>query len=87
MVQDHHFSESANLCLANSIQGIKDVEVLVFDPPRQVIHEHGHHNLRSDLINSCYLVKKSNYMNPLETLPEAVLRHSLPGFETCKQSA
>lgn len=77
VIQDHHFSGDANLCLGEKINKIEDVEVLVFDPPRQLVQENAHHNLRADFFNSRYLVKGSNYLKSSENLPDAIVRHSL----------
>ena len=77
VIQDHHFSGKANLCLGEKIKQIKDVDLLVFDPPRQIIHEKAHHNLRPNFFNPRYLVTKSNFMKSSENLSEAIIRHSL----------
>lgn len=77
VIQDHHFSGSANLCLGKKITKIEGIDVLVFDPPRQMVHEHAHHNLRADFLNPRYLVGESDFMKSLENLPEAIIRHSL----------
>ncbi|HSW72595.1 MAG TPA: hypothetical protein VLG44_04230 [Chlamydiales bacterium] len=77
VIQDHHFSGGANLCLGEKINKINDVQVLVFDPPRQLVQENAHHNLRADFFNSRYLVWESNYLKSSENLPEAIVRHSL----------
>ncbi len=56
--QDHHFSGTANLCLGETTRKLQlagRVNVLYFDPPRQVVHEAAHHNLRSDYLRSLYL--------------------------------
>jgi len=81
VIQDHHFSGGANLCLGEKIKKVEDIDVLVFDPPRQIVHEKAHHNLRPDLLNSRYLVKESNFLKPSENLTEAIIRHSLSTFE------
>ncbi len=52
VMQDYHFSGGANLCLGKQIKAIKDVAVLVFNPPRQIIHERAHHSVRPDLLNA-----------------------------------
>ena len=83
--QDHHFSGNANLCLGEKIKKVEGVEILVFDPPRQIVHQMAHHNLRPDYLNSCYLVEESEYIKSSETLPAAILRHSLPAAETANQ--
>lgn len=77
VLQDHHFSGGANLCLGEKIKKIEHAAVLVFDPPRQLIHEHAHHNLRSDYLNPRYLITDSCFMKSLENLPEAIIRHSI----------
>lgn len=77
VIQDHHFSGSANLCLREKMKKLEHVDVLVFDPPRQIVHEKAHHNLRSDLLNPRYLVGESSFMKSTENLPEAIIRHSL----------
>lgn len=78
VIQDHHFSDGANLCLGEKIKKIDDIEVLVFNPPIQLVHEGAHHNLRPDFFNPRYLATDSGFMKPLENLPEAIIRHSLP---------
>lgn len=85
VIQDHHFSGGANLCLGEKINGIQDIDVLVFDPPRQIIHETAHHNLRPDFFNSRYLVGESDFMKSSENLPEAIIRHSLSIIESQQQ--
>lgn len=85
VIQDHYFSGDANLCLGNKIQEIEGIHTLVFDPPRQVFHQHAHHNLRSDFLNSRYLTNESNFMNSSENFAEALIRHSLPVIEENKQ--
>jgi hypothetical protein len=79
VVQDHHFGGTANLCCGQKIKKL-DIDRVVFDPPRQVVHEHAHHNLRSDLLNSVYVIEGSSMINPGETLPQAVLRHSFRNY-------
>ena len=77
VVQDHHFAGRANLCLGEKLKQNENIEVLVFDPPRQIVHEQAHHNLRPDFFNARYLVGKTGYLKPQENLPEAIVRHSL----------
>lgn len=77
VIQDHHFSGSANLCLGEKIKKIDNINILTFNPPRQLVHQQAHHNLRPNFFNSCYLTTNSDFMNPLENLPEAIIRHSL----------
>lgn len=76
--QDHHFSGSANLCLGEKIKKIKDIQTLVFDPPRQIADEFELHNMRADFLNPRYLIGESNFIESSENLSEAILRHSLP---------
>lgn len=78
VVQDHHFSGGANLCMGEKIRHVDGVDVLVFDPPRQVAHQHAHHNLRTDFLNSRYLIEESDFMGSSENFPEAIIRHSFP---------
>lgn len=87
VVQDHHFSGSANLCLGQKLKQIEDIDILVFDPPNQIVHERAHHNLRSDHFNSKYLVNQSDFLEPMENLPEAIIRSSLPMLEKQGESA
>ncbi|HSX37381.1 MAG TPA: hypothetical protein VLE95_00950 [Chlamydiales bacterium] len=75
--KDHYFSGSANLCLGEKIRQIGKIHVLVFNPPLQFIHENAHHNLRPDFLNGTYLANESSFMAEHETLPGALIRHSL----------
>jgi hypothetical protein len=81
VIQDHYFSDGANLCLGEKIKKIEEIDVLVFNPPRQIINEKAHHNLSPDFFNPRYLVTESDFMESLENLPEAIIRHSLPTLE------
>jgi len=87
VIQDHHFSGSANLCLGEKIKEMNDIEFLVFNPPRQLVHEQAHHNLRPDSFNPRYLITDSDFMKPLENLPDAIIRHSLSIAEDQQQIA
>lgn len=75
--QDHYFSGSANLSSGEKIRAIPQACFLVFNPPRQFAHAFAHHNLRTDYLNSCYLVEESDYIKPNERLSEAIIRNSL----------
>lgn len=75
---DHYFSGRANLCLGERIKKIKNVEILVFNPPLQIIHEHGHHNWGPNFFNKAYLTAHSSFINDTENLSDAIIRHSLP---------
>jgi hypothetical protein len=81
VIQDHQFYGSANLCLGEKIKKNKDIEVLVFNPPRQLVHDQAHHSLKVDFFHPLYLIVDSGFMKPLENLPEAIIRHSLPVVE------
>ncbi|MCF7852508.1 MAG: hypothetical protein K9M07_04635 [Simkaniaceae bacterium] len=85
--QDHYFSGEANLCLGEKIKKIDGIEFLVFDPPRQLIHQAAQHNLKSDFFNSRYLTVHSELMKPLENLSETIIRRSLPITEAHRCSA
>ncbi len=79
VIPDHHFSGSANLCLGEEMIKLKnqgDVDVVIFDPPRQLIHENAFHSCWPDFFNSRYLKSPSTFIKESENLPEAIVRHS-----------
>ena len=78
VIQDHHFSGGANLCLGEKIKKIDDIKVLVLTSNTNWAPECAHHNLRPDFFNPRYLTKASGFMKRLENLPEAIIRNSLP---------
>jgi hypothetical protein len=75
--QDHYFSGSANLCSGKKIKKVEGIDIMVFNPPLQVMHQHEHHNLRPDYFNPRYLIGETDFMKSTENLPEAIIRHSL----------
>jgi len=82
VVKDHHFSDSANLCFGEKIKKLEDVDVLVFNPPYQLVHDQAQHNLRPDFLNSRYLLGHSDFIGSSENLSEAIMRHSLATFQS-----
>ncbi len=85
--QDHYFSGAANLSLSSKLRTTPGVQIMHFDPPRQLAHQYAHHNLMADLLNPLYLQHESDFMLESENFPEAIIRHSLPQEETLDQSA
>ena len=80
--RDSHFSDSANLCLGKKIRALQErglLNVLFFNPPLQVFHEHANHSLRADFLNPRYLMERSDFgfMDIHENFAEAIIRHSL----------
>jgi hypothetical protein len=77
VLQDHHFSGEANLCLGAKINQVDGVDVLVFDLPQQIVHPQAHHNLSADSLNPRYLTRESDFIKTSENFSEAIIRHSL----------
>ncbi len=76
VIDDHHFAGEANLCLGKKLDSIPGLDRAVFKPPRQVVNERAHHNLMPSQLRARYLVQESRYMEPLENLSSAIIRHS-----------
>ena len=87
VIEDHYFSGSANLCLGKKIKKIDDIEILVFNPPRQLVDEQAHHNLKPDFFNPSYLIGESEFIKSSENLSEAIIRHSLLTSEKPKMAS
>ena len=76
VLQDHHFSGDANLCFSKKIKALENAEILIFDPPRQLVHQTAHHNLRPDFLNPRYLLEESDFIQHSENLAAAIIRRS-----------